>query len=110
MCIRHSYESCERYQVVGRGRRCRGFKARDGVWVEGGDTLVGGPQKLMSMGAFGRGQKSRMCKVRSVLSMTQGSGEESWPRLATARKEGEREARNLRLGNQSWSLEQRGAR
>lgn len=78
--------------------------------MEGGYKHVGSPQKLMSMGAFGRGQKSRMCKVRRVLSVTQGPGEESWPRLATVRKEGVREAENLRIGNRSWLLEQRGAR
>ena len=50
-----------------------------------------------------------MCRVRGVLAVTQGSGEESWPRLATRSREGERETGNLRRGNLSWWLEQRGA-
>ena len=33
-----------------------------------------------------------MCRVRRVLAVTQGSGEESWPRLATRSREGERAA------------------
>lgn len=49
-----------------------------------------------------------MCKVRRALAVTQGSGEGNWTRLATVGREGEREARNLRIGNWSWLLEQRG--
>lgn len=62
-----------------------------GEWGE--DKHAGIPQMLVSVGAFG---KSRMCKVRRVLAVTQGSGE-SWTRLATVGKgrwEGGKESEN----------------
>lgn len=75
--------NCIRYLTREGGTE--GCKARVGYgWVGGGQACWHSSDAGFRGGIWER-WKSRMCKVRRVLAVTQGSGE-SWTRLATVGK------------------------
>ena len=73
-------KSWELYQVGGQGRRIQSQNERAGA------RLTGVPQRLISIGAFGRGDKLECARLGGCCLWPQNQVGTSWTRLATGER------------------------